>query len=43
MDLANLASEASRPHAELPLPLLAGTLDQPDDAATVAGAKNAKQ
>jgi putative SOS response-associated peptidase YedK len=43
MELVNLAPEASRPHAELALPLLAGTPDQPTDAATVARAKNAKR
>jgi putative SOS response-associated peptidase YedK len=36
MELVNLAGAASRPHAELPLPLFDGTLDRPDDAATLA-------
>ena len=40
MDLVNLAAEASVPHAELPLPLLAGTPDQPHDAETVAVVDN---
>lgn len=40
MELVNLAAEASRPHAELPLPLLEGILDRPDDAATVAMVEN---
>ena len=40
MDLVNLAAAASQPHAELPLPLLDGTPDRPDDAATVAVAEN---
>jgi putative SOS response-associated peptidase YedK len=36
MELVNLAAGASQPLAELPLPLLDGTPDRPDDAATVA-------
>lgn len=40
MQLVNLAAEASRPHAKLPLPLLDGVLDRPDDAATVAMVEN---
>jgi putative SOS response-associated peptidase YedK len=40
MDLVNLAAQASRPHAPLPLPLLEGTPDRPDDAATVAAVEN---
>jgi putative SOS response-associated peptidase YedK len=40
MDLVNLAPQASKPHAELPLPLLDGVPDQPNDAATVAVAEN---
>jgi hypothetical protein len=36
MELVNLAAAASQPHAELPLPLLDGTPDRPDDAPTVA-------
>ena len=40
MDLVNLAERASTPHAELPLPLLDGTPDRPDDAATVAVMEN---
>jgi putative SOS response-associated peptidase YedK len=40
-ELVNLAAEASQPHAELPLPLLDGTPDTPDDAATVAVVENA--
>ena len=40
MELVNLAARASQPHAELPLPLLDGTPDQPNDAATVAVVEN---
>ena len=40
MDLVNLAERASTPHAELPLPLLDGTPDRPDDAAAVAVMEN---
>ena len=40
MELVNLAAEASRPHAELPLPLFEGTPDRPNDAATVAVVEN---
>ena len=40
MDLVNLAERASTPHAELPLPLLDGTPDRPNDAATVAITEN---
>jgi putative SOS response-associated peptidase YedK len=36
----NLAGRASQSHEPLPLPLLEGTLDRPDDAATVAMAEN---
>jgi putative SOS response-associated peptidase YedK len=43
MDLVNLASEASRQRAALPLPLFAGTPDQPHDAATVVGVENSKR
>ena len=43
MELVNLAGEASRPHAELPLPLFEGTLDRPDDAATVAVVENRRK
>ena len=39
-ELVNLADRASTPHAELPLPLLDGTLDRPNDAATVAIMEN---
>jgi hypothetical protein len=39
MESINLAREASRPQAALPLPLFEGTMDRPDDAATVAVAK----
>jgi putative SOS response-associated peptidase YedK len=42
-ELVNLAAEASQPHAELPLPLLDGTPDRPDDAATVAVMENGRQ
>jgi putative SOS response-associated peptidase YedK len=41
MELINLAGEASRPHAALPLPLFEGTPDRPDDAATIALVENA--
>ena len=40
MELVNLAPEASTPHAALPPPLLDGTPDRPEDAATVAVAEN---
>jgi hypothetical protein len=40
MDLVNLAAAASVPHQALPLPLLDGTADRPDDAATVALLEN---
>jgi hypothetical protein len=40
MDQVNLADRASTPHAELPLPLLDGTPDRPDDAARVAVVEN---
>jgi putative SOS response-associated peptidase YedK len=43
MELVNLAAAASRPHAELPLPLLDGTPDRPDDAAMVAVVENNRQ
>jgi putative SOS response-associated peptidase YedK len=39
-EVINLASRASRPHEPLPLPLLAGVPDRPDDAATVAQVEN---
>jgi hypothetical protein len=41
LELVNLAAAASAPHAELPLPLLDGTPDRPDAAATVALVGNA--
>ncbi len=41
-DLVNLAAAASTPHAEMPLPLLDGVPDRPDDAATIAVAENRK-
>ena len=40
MELVNLAAAASGPHAERPLPLLEGTPDRTDDAATVTVAGN---
>jgi putative SOS response-associated peptidase YedK len=40
IELVNLAAVVSAPHAELPLPLLDGTPDRPDDAATVALLEN---
>jgi putative SOS response-associated peptidase YedK len=40
-DVVNLAASASTPHAELPLPLLDGTPDRPNDAATTAVIENA--
>jgi putative SOS response-associated peptidase YedK len=40
MDLINLAAAASVPHQALPPPLLDGTADRPDDAATVAMLEN---
>jgi len=40
MELVNLAMQASRKHTNLPLPLLDGTLDVPNDAATVAVLEN---
>lgn len=43
MELVNLAASASAPHAELPLPLLDGTPDRPNDAATVAVVENDQQ
>jgi putative SOS response-associated peptidase YedK len=43
MELVNLAAAASRPHAELPLPLPDGTPDRPSDAATVALVENSRQ
>ena len=42
-ELVNLAAGASRPHAELPLPLFEGTPDRPDDAATVAVMENGRR
>jgi hypothetical protein len=41
MDLLNLAEAATMSLAELPLPLLDGTPDRPNDAATVAVTENA--
>ncbi len=41
-DLVNLAAAASAPHAEMPLPLLDGVPERPDDAATVAVVENRK-
>jgi hypothetical protein len=43
MELVNLAAAASRPHAELPLPLLDGTPDGSNDAAMVAVIENSRQ
>jgi putative SOS response-associated peptidase YedK len=43
MELVNLAAAASTPHAEPPLPLLDGTPDRPNDAATVALDENRRQ
>ena len=40
MDLVNLAAAASTPHQAPPLPLLDGTEERPDDAATVALLEN---
>jgi putative SOS response-associated peptidase YedK len=40
IELVNLAGQASTPHSELPLPLLDGILDRPDDAATVSVEEN---
>ena len=40
MELVNLAGRASHTHEPLPLPLLDGLLDRPDDAATVAAVEN---
>ena len=40
MDLVNLAERASKRHEALPLPLFAGEMDRPDDAATVAVKEN---
>ena len=39
-DLVNLASAATTPHSEPPLPLLNGIPDRPDDAASVAVTEN---
>ena len=39
-ELVNLAGRASQPHEALPLPLLNGLPDRPDDAATVATVEN---
>jgi hypothetical protein len=39
-ELVDLAAQASHAHAALPLPLFEGTMDRPDDAATVAGIEN---
>jgi hypothetical protein len=41
MDLSNLAAAASMPYQALPLTLLDGTADRPDDPATVALIENA--
>ncbi len=43
MELVNLAAAASQPHAELPLPLLDGTPDRPNDSVTVAIVENGRQ
>jgi putative SOS response-associated peptidase YedK len=43
VELVNLAAAASRSHAELPLPLLDGTPDRPNDAATIALFENSRQ
>jgi hypothetical protein len=43
MELVNLAAAASRPHTELPLPLLDGTPDRPNDAAMVALFENSRR
>ena len=43
MELVNLAAAASTPHAEPPLPLLDGTPNRPNDAATVALVENRRQ
>jgi putative SOS response-associated peptidase YedK len=43
MELVNLATKASTPHVGPPLPLLDGTPDRPDDAATVATVENGRQ
>ena len=40
-DVVNLAAAASAPHPELPLPLLDGGMDRPNEAATVALVENA--
>ena len=40
MELVTLAERASKPHAELPLYLFAGTPDRPDHAATLAEQEN---
>ncbi len=42
-ELVNLSSRASQPHEGLPLPLLDGTPDRPDDAATVAVEENRRR
>jgi len=41
--VVNLAAGASRPHAELPLPLLDGTPDRANDATTVVPVENMRQ
>jgi putative SOS response-associated peptidase YedK len=43
MELVNLAAAASRAHPKLPLPLLDGTPDRPNDAAMVALVENSRQ
>ncbi len=40
MELVHLAERPSKPHAELPLHLFAGTPDRPDDAATLVMQEN---
>jgi putative SOS response-associated peptidase YedK len=42
-ELVNLAWRASQPHEPLPLPLLDGVPDRPDDAATVAVMENRRK
>ncbi len=42
-EVVNLAAAARQPHAELPLPLLDGTPDRPDDAATAAVVENGRR
>ena len=42
-ELINFAARASQQHEPLPLPLLSGAPDRPDDAATVAVVENRKR